>query len=76
MASHSASNGDHFLPAGGRRKGGIIPEDIQAQARKVDSPMVNELLVSARKGYTDAVLRLLREGGAQRAVVCDKVCSE
>ena len=73
MASPAHTNGDFSLPTGKGTKSGAIPENIQLQARKVDSPVVSELLVSARKGYTDVVLRLLQGGGAQVAAVTDKV---
>ena len=59
-------------PPQGRK--GYIPEELQLQAKKSDrSPVVSEILVSARKGYTAEVLRELREGGAKRAAAVDKV---
>ena len=73
MASRAENGGDQ--QQGGGRKG-HIPESVQLQARKAESPVVNELLVSARKGYTAEVMRLLqkqREGGATTAVIADKV---
>lgn len=57
---------------GGRH--GYISEELQQAAKKAESPIVSELLVSARKGYTLEVCRLLQEGGgAQRAAITDKV---
>ena len=59
-------------PPPGRK--GYIPEELQLQAKKNDrSPVVSEILVSARKGYTAEVTRELREGGPKRAAVVDKV---
>ena len=52
---------------------GHIPEDLQLQARKAESPVVNELLVSARKGFSDHVLELLKEGGSAKTAATDKV---
>ena len=57
---------------GGRK--GHISEELQLQAKKSEkSPVVSELFVSARKGYTAEVLRELREGGPERATAVDKV---
>ena len=57
---------------GGRK--GHISEELQLQAKKAESPVVSEILFSARKGYTTEVLRLLQEGGPEKASVTDKVC--
>ncbi len=57
--------------APGELRRGHIPDELQRQARKVESPVVSELLVSARKGYTAEVERLLQGGGS--AGMVDKV---
>ncbi len=44
---------------------GYISEEIHAQANKIESPVVNGLLVAARKGLTQVVLEALaKRGGA------------
>lgn len=55
---------------------GHISEDLHRQAKKADSPVVNEILIAARKGFTRHVLEVLgrKEGGAGYATVTDKVC--
>lgn len=54
---------------------GYISEDVHRQAKKIDSPVVNDILVAARKGDTYRVLQALgkREGGAEASAVVDKV---
>ena len=54
---------------------GFISEDLHRQAKKADSPVVNEILIAARKGFTQNVLEVLKrkEGGAEHATVTDKV---
>ena len=56
-----------------RARGGRIPQDVQQQAREKESPVVSELLLAARKGRSEQVMELLRQGLGQAAVV-DKVC--
>ena len=59
---------------GERRWGkGVIPEELQAQAKKAESPVVSELLVAARRGHAEQVVRLLREQ-PDKATITDKVC--
>ncbi len=70
MASQSQRRGAG--ETGGMRKG-HISEDLQQQARKAESPVVNELLVSARKGYTAEVERLLQLQEGRAAALVDKV---
>lgn len=61
----------HRRDGGGRR--GQISEELQLQAKQKVSPVVRQLLVSARKGFTEEVTRLLQEGGHSDAVITDKV---
>ena len=52
---------------------GHISEELQQQAKQRASPVVSQLLVSARKGFTEDVVRLLQEGGTSNAAIVDKV---
>lgn len=61
----------HRREGGGRR--GQISEELQLQAKQKVSPVVSQLLVSARKGFTEEVTRLLEEGGHSDATLTDKV---
>lgn len=61
----------HRREGGGRR--GQISEELQLQAKQKVSPVVSQLLVSARKGFTEEVTRLLQEGGHSDAAITDKV---
>ena len=70
MADDMASQ-PHRREGGGRR--GRISEELQLQAKQKVSPVVNQLLVSARKGFTEEVKRLLEEGGHSDATLTDKV---
>ena len=54
---------------------GRIPEELQQQAKKAESPIVSEFLVAARKGFTQHVIQSLTEGGSAKAAVIDKVIS-
>lgn len=54
---------------------GRIPEELQQQAKKAESPVINEFLVAARKGFTQHVVQLLTEGGSAKAATVDKVVS-
>ena len=56
---------------GGRK--GHIPDELLQQAKQRASPVVSQLLVSARKGFTEDVIRLLQEGGPSNAAIVDKV---
>lgn len=53
---------------------GHISQELQQQARKVESPVISEFLVAARKGFTQHVIQSLVEGGSAKAAVIDKVC--
>ena len=55
---------------------GHISEELHQQAKKAASPVISELLVAARKGFTQHVLQTLtdQEGGsAKAAAIVDKV---
>ena len=52
---------------------GRISEELQQQAKKIESPVANEFLVAARKGFTQHVLQSLTEGGPAQAATADKV---
>ena len=54
---------------------GHISEELQQQAKKAVSPIISELLVAARKGFTQHVLQSLTEGGSAKAAAVDKVVS-
>ena len=54
---------------------GRIPEELQQQAKKAESPVINEFLVAARKGFTQHVVQSLTEGGSAKAATVDKVTS-
>ncbi len=45
---------------------GYIPEELQLQAKKIESPVINELLIAAKKGQTQVVAECLarERGGA------------
>ena len=53
-------------------RGGRITREVQQQARQRESPVVSELLVAARKGHTEQVVRLLQQD-PDKAAVTDKV---
>ena len=51
-------------------------EELQDSARKADSTLASELMVHAKKGNTNEVVRLLKEGGGSStgiATATDKV---
>lgn len=71
--THKMSGGEGG--AEGKRvevRGGRITKDVQQQARQRESPVVSELLVAARKGFTEQVIQLLRQD-PDKAAVTDKV---
>lgn len=53
-------------------RGDRITQDIQQQARQKESPVISELLVAAKKGHTEQVIRLLQQD-PDKAAVTDKV---
>ncbi len=55
------------------KRGNLISEEIQRQARKAASPVVNDFLIAARRGFTAQVLLALKEGGAAKVNSVDKV---
>ena len=66
----SAAAGDKEGGGGRRARGGRIPQGVQEQARRKDSPVINELLVEARKGRTKLVVQQDPDkagGGGRRA---------
>lgn len=74
------------MSAAGEREGGAekkrpdargdrITQDIQQQARQKESPVISELLLAAKKGHTEQVIKLLQQDPG-KAVVTDKVWCE
>lgn len=55
-------------------KRGTISEIIQNQAKKISSPIMNDFLIAARRGFKEQVLQALKEGGSSNvASNVDKV---
>ena len=53
---------------------GHISKEVHEQANKIGSPVLNELLIAARKGLTQQVVTgLSKGGGAQPAATLDRV---
>lgn len=67
----TASSGEKSPPA----LRGPITESIQKQAKQMSSPVLNDFLIAARRGFTTQILQALKEGGAAKAGVADKVPS-
>lgn len=55
-------------------RGDRITQDIQQQARQKESPVISELLLAAKKGHTEQVIKLLQQD-PDKAGVTDKVWS-
>ena len=72
MSMQQEGGGDAGTRRSEGKKGGRIPEEVQRQARQQDSPVVSELLVAARRGQTEQVVRLLQQD-PDKASVTDKV---
>lgn len=54
-------------------KSGSISALIQKEAKKISSPVLSDLLIAARRGFTEQVLQTLKEGGSAKACSTDKV---